>query len=77
MLSFSSGKDKGLLVAVAVGLSMEKFGIGSDASYDALSAYCQNNRQEMAHVAAQVIKNSVEVDLTPYLPPDNYANSPS
>ena len=55
-------------ISMAVGLCMEKFGIGADESFEALRAYCRSNREKMVDVADKIIKDRQEIDLTPYLP---------
>ena len=54
-------------ISIAVGLGMEKFGIGADESFEALRAYCRNKREKMVDVADQIIKGGQGVDLAPYL----------
>ena len=54
-------------ISMAMGLCMEKFGIGADESFEALRAYCRSNREKMLDVADQIIKDRHGVDLTPYL----------
>ena len=55
-------------ISMAIGLCMEKFGIGADESFEALRAYCRSSREKMVDVADQIIKDRQGVDLTPYLP---------
>ncbi len=55
-------------ISMAIGLCMEKFGIGADESFEALRAYCRSNRKKMLDVADQIVKDRQGVDLTPYLP---------
>ena len=55
-------------ISMAIGLCMEKFGIGADESFEALRAYCRSNRKKMLDVADQIIRDRQGVDLTPHLP---------
>lgn len=54
-------------ISVAVGLCMEKYGIGADESFEALRAYCRSNRKKMPDTADRIIRDSGEIDLSPYL----------
>lgn len=54
-------------ISVAIGLCMERFEAGADEIFDALRAYCRDNRCKMADVAAQLVERHREIDLTPYL----------
>jgi response regulator NasT len=54
-------------ISTAIGLCMERFGVGADESFDALRTYCRSNRKKLVDVADQIIKNKNGVDLTPYL----------
>lgn len=54
-------------LSVAIGLCMERFGAGADETFDALRAYCRDNRCKMVDVVAQLVERHQEIDLTPYL----------
>ena len=54
-------------ISMAIGLLMQRFEIGADASFEALRAYCRSNRMRMIDVAIQIVERNQMVDLVPYL----------
>ena len=54
-------------ISMAIGLLMQRFEIGADASFEALRAYCRSNRMRMIDVAVQIVERNQMVDLDPYL----------
>lgn len=54
-------------ISMAIGLLMQRFGIGADETFQALRSYCRSNRQRMIDVAEQLVEHRKVVDLTPYL----------
>lgn len=54
-------------ISMAIGLLMQRFEIGADASFEALRAYCRSNRMRMIDVAVQIVERNQMVDLNPYL----------
>lgn len=54
-------------ISMAIGLLMERLGVGADETFEALRAYCRSNRKKMDEVANQIIANRIDFDLSPYL----------
>ena len=54
-------------ISMAIGLLMQRFEIGADASFEALRAYCRSNRMRMIDVAIQIVERNQMIDLVPYL----------
>lgn len=54
-------------ISMAIGLLMQRFEIGADASFEALRAYCRSNRMRMIDVAGQIVERNQMIDLGPYL----------
>jgi response regulator NasT len=54
-------------ISMAVGLCMEKYGIGADASFEVLRAYCRSSRTRIPDVAEQIVMGAPGIDLSPYL----------
>lgn len=54
-------------ISMAIGLLMQRFEIGADASFEALRAYCRSNRMRMIDVAGQIVERNQMIDLVPYL----------
>lgn len=54
-------------ISIAIGLCMEKYGIGADESFEALRAYCRSNREKMLDAAERIIRGERGIDLSPHL----------
>lgn len=54
-------------ISIAIGLCMEKYGVGADESFEALRAYCRSNREKMLDTAERIIRGGQGVDLSPHL----------
>lgn len=54
-------------ISMAIGLLMDRFGMGADETFEALRAFCRSNRKKVIEVAGQIVENGLKIDLSPYL----------
>ena len=54
-------------ISMSIGLLMQRFDIGADASFEALRAYCRSNRRRMIDVATEIVEHGQAIDLAPHL----------
>ena len=66
-LDLSTALKTSRSISMAIGLLMQRFGTGSDETFEALRAYCRSNRKRMADLAEQIVEHRLEIDLTTYL----------
>lgn len=66
-LDLSTALKTSRCISMAIGLLMQRFEIGADASFDALRAYCRSQRLRMIDVATQIVESGQWIDLNPYL----------
>jgi len=67
-IDLSTAMKTSRTISMAIGLLMERFGTREDETFDAMRAYCRSNRKKMIEVAAKIIENRQQIDLSSYLP---------
>lgn len=55
-------------VSMAVGILMQRCGLGADQTFNALRAYSRSNRIRLVDLADQVVLQGLEINLHSYLP---------
>lgn len=54
-------------VSMAIGILMQRCGLGADQTFNALRAYSRSNRIRLVDLADQVVLQGLEIDLHSYL----------
>jgi response regulator NasT len=54
-------------LSIAIGLCMERFGIGADESFEALRTYSRSHREKMVDIADQIVEHKQDIDLLPFI----------
>lgn len=65
-INLNSALKNSRSISMALGFLMQRFGAGTDETFEALRAYCRNNRMRMADVSDQIVDHRQVIDLTPY-----------